>query len=125
MTSVTHDRQADDLWSPAERKQRLEQEVARYVRLLTEHGDPERVIVFGSLATDQVHAWSDIDLVIVQRTDLAFFQRLRQARRLLQPQVGTDILVYTPEEFEQLCQERVFFQEEILDRGVVVYERSD
>jgi len=125
MTSVTHDRQADDLWSPAERKQRLEQEVARYVRLLTEHGDPERVIVFGSLATDQVHAWSDIDLVIVQRTDLAFFQRLRQMRRLLQPQVGTDILVYTPEEFEQLCQERVFFQEEILDRGVVVYERSD
>jgi len=125
MTSVTHDRQADDLWSPAERKQRLEQEVARYVRLLTEHGDPERVIVFGSLATDQVHAWSDIDLVIVQRTDLAFFQRLRQARRLLQPQVGTDILVYTPEEFEQLCGERAFFQEEILDRGVVVYERSD
>ncbi len=54
-----------------------------------------------------------------------FFQRLRQMRRLLQPQVGTDILVYTPEEFEQLCGERAFFQEEILDRGVVVYERSD
>ena len=125
MTSVTHERQADDLWSSAERKQRLEQEVARYVRLLTEHGDPERVIVFGSLATGQVHTWSDIDLVIIQRTDLAFFQRLRQMRRLLQPQVGTDILVYTPEEFEQLCGERAFFQEEILDRGVVVYERSD
>ena len=125
MTSVTHERQADDVWSSAERKQRLEKEVARYVRLLTEHGDPERVIVFGSLATDQVHTWSDIDLVIVQRTDLPFFQRLRQMRRLLQPQVGTDILVYTPEEFEQLCGERAFFQEEILDRGVVVYERSD
>jgi len=125
MTSVTHERQADDVWSSAERKQRLEKEVARYVRLLTEHGDPERVIVFGSLATDQVHTWSDIDLVIVQRTDLPFFQRLRQMRRLLQPQVGTDILVYTPEEFEQLCGERAFFQKEILDRGVVVYERSD
>jgi predicted nucleotidyltransferase len=125
MISVTHEQQADDLWSSAERKGHLEQEVTRYVHLLTEHGDPERVIVFGSLATDQVHTWSDIDLVIVEQTDLPFFQRLRRVRRLLQPQVGTDILVYTPEEFEQLCQERAFFQEEILTKGIVVYERSD
>jgi predicted nucleotidyltransferase len=125
MISVTREQQADDLWSSAERKGHLKQEVTRYVHLLTEHGDPERVIVFGSLATDQVHTWSDIDLVIVEQTDLPFFQRLRRVRRLLQPQVGTDILVYTPEEFEQLCQERVFFQEEILTKGIVVYERSD
>ncbi len=72
MTSLTCNHQTDNLWSSAERKQRLEKEVARYVRLLTEHGDPERVIVFGSLATDQVHAWSDIDLVIIQRTDFVF-----------------------------------------------------
>lgn len=108
----------------AERKQHLERELARYVRLLTEHGSPERVIVFGSLATEQVQAWSDIDLVIVEHTDLPFWQRLRQTRRLLRPQVGTDILVYTPEEFEQLRRERSFFREEILAKGVVVYERG-
>lgn len=107
-----------------ERKQRLEQELARYIRLLTEHGDPDRVIVFGSLVTGEVHAWSDIDLVIVERTNLPFFQRLRRIRKLLQPNVGTDILAYTPEEFEQLCQERSFFRKEILDKGMVVYESS-
>ena len=106
------------------RQQLLEQELARYVRLLTEHGDPEQVIVFGSLATGQIHAWSDIDLVIVERTNLPFWQRLRQTRRLLQAQVGTDILVYTPEEFDQLRRERPFFREEILAKGKVVYERS-
>lgn len=108
----------------AERKQHLEQELARYVRFLTSQGDPDKVIAFGSLATGQVEAWSDIDLVIVERTDLPFWQRLRAWRRLLQPKVGTDILVYTPEEFEQLCQERLFFREEILAKGRIVYERS-
>ena len=108
-----------------ERRQLLERELTRYVRLLTEHGDPERVIVFGSLATGQVWAWSDIDLVIVERTDLPFLQRLRQVRKMLRPKVGTDILVYTPEEFEQLRQERPFFREEILAKGRVVYERGN
>lgn len=32
-------------------KKLLEQELARYVRLLTEHGNPEKVILFGTLAT--------------------------------------------------------------------------
>jgi len=109
----------------AERRKLLEQELTRYVRLLTEHGDPERVIVFGSLATGQVWDWSDIDLVIVEQTHLPFLQRLRQMRKLLQPKVGTDILVYTPEEFEQLRRERPFFREEILAKGMVVYERRN
>ena len=106
------------------RQQLMEREMARFVRILTEHGDPERVIVFGSLVSGQVHAWSDIDLVIDEKTDLPFWQRLRQTRRLLRPQLGTDILVYTPEEFEQLRRDRTFFREEILAKGKVVYERG-
>lgn len=107
-----------------ERKQLLEQELARYLQLLIEHDDPEQIIVFGSLATGQAHEWSDIDLVIVKETELSFWQRLRETRRLLQPIVGTDILIYTPDEFEQLSSERPFFREEILAKGSVVYERS-
>jgi len=107
-----------------EREKLLNQELSRYLVLLIERDEPERIIVFGSLATGHVYPWSDIDLVIIKQTSLPFLQRLREVRRLLQPRVGTDILVYTPEEFEKLSQERVFFQQEILDKGVVVYERD-
>jgi len=107
-----------------ERRQLLSQELDRYVSLLIQHDDPEKIIVFGSLASGEVHSWSDIDLVVIKQTDLPFFQRLQEVRHLLHPRVGTDILVYTPEEFEQLSQRRLFFQEEILDKGVVVYERD-
>lgn len=107
-----------------ERKKLLDQELARYVRLLTEHGDPEKVILFGTLAKGRVHEWSDIDLVVVEKTQLPFFQRLRKVRKLLRPKVGMDIMVYTPEEFDQLCVDRPFFREEILAKGEIVYEHG-
>ena len=107
-----------------ERKKLLEQELVRYVRLLTEHGKPEKVILFGTLAKGRVHEWSDIDLVVVEQTHLPFFQRLRKVRKLLQPEVGVDIMVYTPGEFDQLCAERPFFREEIIEKGKIVYEHK-
>ncbi len=108
----------------AERKRLLDQEIDRCVRLLTEHSSPEKVILFGTLAKGLVHEWSDIDLVVVERTQLPFFQRIKKVRKLLQPKVGMDIMVYTPEEFDQLCADRPFFREEIIGKGKIVYEHA-
>lgn len=105
-----------------ERKKLLDQELARCVRLLAEHGNPEKVILFGTLAKGRVHEWSDIDLVVVEQSHLPFFQRLRRVRKLLRPKVGIDIMVYTPDEFDQLCSERPLFKEEIVAKGKIVYE---
>jgi len=114
--------QAEARQDSPERKKLLNQELARYLRLLTEHGNPEKVILFGTLAKGRVHEWSDIDLVVVEQSHLPFFQRLREIRKLLQPKVGIDIMVYTPDEFDQLCSERPFFKEEIVAKGKIVYE---
>lgn len=118
------DHQSDTRRYSPERKQLLDQELARYVRLLTSHSAPEKVILFGTLARGQVHEWSDIDLIVVEKTVLPFFQRLRKVRRLLRPKVGVDIMVYTPEEFAQLCADRPFFRNEIVAKGEVVYEHG-
>jgi predicted nucleotidyltransferase len=115
-TAMT-DRQISD------RQRLLEQELERFLRLLADVPDLLRIMVFGSMAGGTVQAWSDIDLVIVQRTELPFLRRIRETRRLLRPRVATDIFVYTPQEFERLCKERLFFQEEILGKGKVLYER--
>lgn len=105
-------------------KKKLDEEMNRCVHLLMEHGSPEKVILFGTLAKGRVHEWSDIDLVVVERTQLPFFQRIKKIRKLLKPKVGMDIMVYTPEEFEQLCNERPFFREEIVAKGKIVYEHG-
>lgn len=123
MTTKKND-QSDNRQDSSERKKLLDQELARYIRLLTEHGAPEKVILFGTLAEGRIHEWSDIDLVVIEQTQLPFFQRLRKVRKLLRPEVGMDIMVYTPEEFNQLCADRPFFKDEIVAKGKIVYERS-
>ncbi len=82
------------------------------------------MILFGTLAQGELHEWSDIDLVVVEETDLPFYQRLRKIRELIQPQVGLDIVVYTPEEFDQLQANSPFFREEIIAKGKIIYEQS-
>jgi len=102
----------------------LERELTRWLGLLRRRYDPDRIILFGSLAQGQVWDWSDVDLVIVKQTALPFLDRIDEVLRLLEPRVGLDVLVYTPEEFDQLSRERPFFREEILAKGKTLYERN-
>ncbi|MCS6950911.1 MAG: nucleotidyltransferase domain-containing protein [Armatimonadota bacterium] len=109
--------------SPDDRRALLEAELQRWVQLLIEHENPQRILLFGSLATGNIEEWSDVDLVIIQETNLRFLDRTREMLRLLNPRVSVDILVYTPEEFERLLQERPFVRHEIWEKGKVLYER--
>ena len=102
----------------------LEEELQRYLVLLRQEYQPLKVFLFGSLATGETGEWSDLDLVIVKETDERFLDRTKQVMRLLRPRVGVDILVYTPKEFEELSRERPFFQDEIIEKGKLLYERG-
>jgi len=105
------------------RQAMLYKELERWLPLLIDTLAPERIILFGSLNRGQVSEWSDIDLVVVQDTDLPFLKRIQQVLRLLHPKVGLDLLVYTPEEYATLVQERKFVRDEIAAKGKVLYER--
>jgi predicted nucleotidyltransferase len=101
----------------------LHEELARFVRILEPRPGTEKVILFGSLARDEASEGSDIDLLVVEKTALSFWKRLREIRRILQPRVATDLLVYTPEELDVLSRERPFVRDEILAKGRILYER--
>lgn len=108
----------------AARQKLLEAELQRYLVVLQDEYQPERVLLFGSLAAGNTGEWSDIDLVIVKETDRRFLDRTKEVMQLLRPRVGVDILVYTPAEFARLSRERAFVRDEILRKGKVVYERA-
>ncbi len=113
-----------ELDAAATRQQLLEAELNRYVAVLREHYDPRSIRVFGSMVSGTVHEWSDIDLVIVKDTTQRFLDRTKEVLKLLQPQVGLDVLVYTPAEFARLYQERAFVRDEIVGKGRILYERE-
>lgn len=107
-----------------ERQQTLEKELRRIVTYVRKAGKADRIILFGSLASGKVHSTSDLDVVVVQKSRRAFWSRVLELRRELNPQTGLDLLVYTPEEFKALLRERPFFRDEVVGRGRVVYERA-
>ena len=102
----------------------LERELNRWLPLLIAHQQPDKIILFGSYCAGQVSEWSDLDMVIIKETKAPFLDRIRQVIELLKPQVGVDVLVYTPQEFDRLSQERVFVRQEIVTKGKVIYEQD-
>jgi predicted nucleotidyltransferase len=107
------------------RRELLDKELHRYLALLVEQYRPQKVLLFGSMVDDKTSAWSDLDLVIVKETNRRFLDRIKDVMELLRPRVGVDILVYTPQEFEQLSHERAFVRDEIVGKGKVLYERRE
>ena len=63
-----------DTAAARERKEMLEKELERFMRILIEEGNPELILIFGSMVTGQIHESSDIDLVVVEKSDLPFLQ---------------------------------------------------
>jgi predicted nucleotidyltransferase len=83
---------------------------------------PERVYLFGSTARGEEDELSDLDLVVIKRTALPFFDRLMEVARLLPEGTGgIDVLVYTPEEFLRMQQDGNAFAELIVEEARLIY----
>lgn len=108
----------------AERQRKLAAALEHILHTLITRYQPEKVILFGSMATGSVKEWSDLDLVIIKETSLPFLQRLVEVAQLCYVGIGVDYLVYTPDEFAQMIADRNPFILEVLRTGKVVYERQ-
>lgn len=107
------------------RKNKLEQELKRVVDKLRKEYDPQKILLFGSLAKGRTRAWSDIDLLIIKATEKRFIERLKEVALLTQPRVGIDFFVYTPEEFQEMISEPGTFQRvEMVEKGKVLYDKG-
>jgi predicted nucleotidyltransferase len=83
--------------------------------------DPERIILFGSLARGEPAA--DIDVVLIKDTTERFLDRLKAVYERWNLPVAVDILVYTPTEWERMIEEERGFILRILREGREIYAR--
>jgi predicted nucleotidyltransferase len=102
----------------------LEEELHKIVAPLVEKYQPEKIILFGSLATGRIHDWSDIDLLIIKETKTKRLYRRAQALRGIKRNVPIDVIILTPSEVKFLSQEGSLFIKDILEKGSVLYERE-
>ncbi len=102
----------------------LHHELARLVALVVEQLRPERIVVFGSVASGEIHEWSDLDVAVVMDTQLRPLDRDSLIRDQAKPIVTLDLFVYAPDEWHELTRTRPFIRDEIAANGRVLYERE-
>ena len=85
--------------------------------------DPEKIILFWSIARDDWDEESDVDIIIVYETDKRFLDRLKELYMGWDIPKAVDILAYTPTEFTEMLSDNYFLQDAIKD-GEMIYERS-
>ncbi|MDY6932453.1 MAG: nucleotidyltransferase domain-containing protein [Halobacteriota archaeon] len=102
-------------------KEMLEKELLRILDQLKQM-KPEMIILFGSLARDDVGLSSDIDLIVIMETKERFVKRLRDVYENIDNREAVDILVSTPEEFENMKDKNPFIKDAIKG-SKILYEK--
>lgn len=106
-------------------KTELPVEVQAIVRKISEGYDPDRIIVFGSYARGTQGKGSDLDVLVVKETTARWTDRVRAVSGLVTPRrVPMDIIVRTPAEVEEALRHRELFMRQVMEEGVVAYERQ-
>ena len=85
--------------------------------------DPEKIILFGSLADKDWDEWSDVDVIVVYSSDKPFMARLRELYMSWNIPKAVDILAYTPLEFDEMSNTN-FFVQKAVSEGEIIYEKD-
>ena len=108
-------------------KKKFETAIREITNKLIAGYNPERIILFGSSAKGSYNENSDIDMLIIKRTDkkryIDRWIETREIARYLKYGVSFEPHVYTPEEFQNRLELGDFFLEEILETGKTLYEK--
>lgn len=87
--------------------------------------NPDRIILFGSYASGTPNNDSDIDLLVIQDTDLPRHKRSFDIQKMLiGSMIPMDILVYTNNEFEKEKNEKFSFLNSAIKTSKILYERK-
>ena len=82
-----------------------------------------KAVVFGSYARGSADSYSDLDIIIVHDTEKGFFDRASDFREVYSSWPRSlDMLIYTPDELDEMLSQCRPFIEAALEEGVVIYE---
>lgn len=86
---------------------------------------PIRIILFGSSAKGSGREGSDIDLLIIKKTDKDRLERAWEVYRILRGKRKgpLDVVVLTPAEYEEMKEDKHSFIQEIEEEGIILYEK--
>ena len=100
----------------------------KLVDFIVSEYNPEKIILFGSYGTQRSTETSDIDLLIIKKTNKRFVDRVVELMQLIRNQFGfkypVELFIYTPNEFRRAKKINSLFIRTVLLKGVVSYEKK-
>ena len=99
-------------------------ETQMVVEKIIQYCHPEKIILFGSLARGSENSHSDIDLLIVKKSNKRRPFRVKEifeAVRDIDRDYPLDPIVYTPEEIDQRLALGDYFIKEVMEQGKLLY----
>lgn len=79
-----------------------EETLQELVTRLSDAMKPQKIVLFGSASRGNWEQARDLDLLVIQETELPMHERIMEALRAIEPlPCPVDVLVYTPEEWER------------------------
>jgi len=97
--------------------------VQMLARQIAHKFNPHKIILFGSYAYGVQHPFSDIDLLVILDKDQGCIDLEVEVALSVQHEFPMDILVRSPREVTARLQLGDPFFRDILERGLVLYER--
>lgn len=101
---------------------RLESTLQSLIEVLSRWDEVERISLFGSYARGRHDLGTDLDVVVLMRTEEPFLERLRRLYSSCPLTVDVDILCYTPEEWDRV--QETAWGRRIRSEEVMVYEKK-
>jgi predicted nucleotidyltransferase len=109
---------------PINKRERIPQAAIDDVaRQIAEKFKPIKIILFGSYAYGTPRRESDVDLLVVMETSIKEIQQEILILKSVEHRFGLDILVKTPNTFNERIKMGDTFLREIARKGKVLYER--
>jgi predicted nucleotidyltransferase len=108
------------------RRKKLEKNLKKVISKIKNHYKPNKIILFGSLASGRVSPESDIDILIVKENiSKRYWDRVKEIAPLFADcDVGVDYIIWTSSELLEETRKNIFLREEIVKKGKIIYERA-
>ena len=92
------------------------------IRRVVEVADPNRIILFGSVARGEMNRHSDVDLLVVKDAPDLRQLTVEVYRRLYGVGVAVDLVMVTPQDVERYKDSHALIIKPALREGTVMYE---
>lgn len=99
-------------------------QINEFSQAIAEKFQPEKIILFGSYAYGKPNQDSDVDLLVVLPFEGGSVQKAVEIRQALRAPFPLDLLVRTPQDIQVRLKMGDFFIQDIVQKGLVIYEAN-